>query len=466
MTENTPSDLTIEKNLDKWLSYIENIHNQEIDLGLKRISEVARRLEINLNFAEVITVAGTNGKGTTCAFLENTLLSNQLSVAVYSSPHIQNFNERLRLNKKDVQSQSFIEAFELIEEVRGDISLSYYEFTTLAAFVVLMQSKPDVIILEVGLGGRLDATNIIDADIAVITTIDLDHQAFLGNTRELIGAEKAGIMRSNQYIVVGDNSPPASVLKKAQTVYPIKDDFINQVKVKNKVFFNTQLAIDNVDSKAVWNWVYKDERNNTEHVIEGLKQTHIPQDNVATALMVLWHLKSKYQLLLNTESINENIDRTRVPGRTEIFPLTCAIHRDNKANIHLNSDVMLDVAHNPQASRYLAGKIKSLLKQKQYSKVNAVVGMLVDKDISATLSALSDVIDKWYIAPTKAPRAADIEMLKSKLPNEIKSFNCFDNISQAFKIANTDIQSDELLLVFGSFFTVAEVRALLVDQSE
>jgi dihydrofolate synthase/folylpolyglutamate synthase len=190
-------DLT---NLDQWLYYLENLHSTEIDLGLSRVGKVAERLAIDLSFAKVITVAGTNGKGTTCAFIENALLNNEAlkskqGVAVYSSPHIEHFNERLRINKQDIGDQALIEAFKLIEDAREDISLSYYEFTTLAALLILMDTRPSFIILEVGLGGRLDATNIIDADIAVITTIDLDHQSFLGNDREAIGLERAGLMR-------------------------------------------------------------------------------------------------------------------------------------------------------------------------------------------------------------------------------------------------------------------------------
>jgi len=230
-------------NLDQWLYYLEHLHSSEIDLGLARVGEVADRLAIDLSFAKVITVAGTNGKGTTCAFMENALLNSFKSlynqgVAVYSSPHIERFNERLRINKEDVEDQPLIEAFRKIEQTRGDISLSYYEYTTLAALLVLMHVRPSFIILEVGLGGRLDATNIIDADIAVITTIDLDHQAFLGNDRECIGFEKAGIMREQQVIVVGDTNSPKSVIEHAhkldarhgETLFVREQDFLLQNK--------------------------------------------------------------------------------------------------------------------------------------------------------------------------------------------------------------------------------------------
>ena len=460
MTKKLSSHSHKERNLDEWLSYIESIHSQEIELGLKRISEVANRLCVDLSFAQVITVAGTNGKGTTCAFLENAFLENNLHVAVYSSPHIQHFNERLRLDKKDVCDQKLINAFTLIEHARAEISLSYYEFTTLAAFIVLMESKPDIIILEVGLGGRLDATNIIDADVAVLTTIDLDHQAFLGNTRELIGFEKAGIMRSKQYIVIGDNTPPVSVINHAKQLNAKINDYNHNVKVKNQQFFsqnNTLISAKSSTSSNTWAWRYQHNKDCAVHIIDGLNEPHIPQDNVATALMVLWCLADTVKLSLTSKHINRYIQLTRVAGRTELFSAS-------SANLQpLTCDVMLDVGHNPQAARYLSSKMVTLLAQHKYKKIHAVVGMLIDKDISQTLAELSAVITHWYIAPADAPRAADLETLKNKLPCSIKSSNCFDNITQAFKIANKEAKCDELLLVFGSFFTVAEVRALLVD---
>jgi dihydrofolate synthase/folylpolyglutamate synthase len=464
MIKKTTSHSYEGKSLEEWLSYIESIHCQEIELGLKRIDIVAKRLGVDLGFAKVVTVAGTNGKGTTCAFLENALLANNLNVAVYSSPHIETFNERLRLNKIDVSDNRLIDAFVLIEQARDDISLSYYEFTTLAAFIVLMQTKPDIIILEVGLGGRLDATNLIDANIAVLTTIDLDHQAFLGNTRELIGFEKAGIMREKQCIVVGDNHPPASVINKAKSLNPLLNDYIQNVRLKNSQFFSSPLTKNKTHDHANWQWQYKKDEHTPVVELSGLIEPHIPLDNVATALMVLWELSDAFKLTLSREAVNLYIDNTRVAGRTELFSRT--IKNIDTSQYQLQCDVMLDVAHNPQAAKYLAGKMGDLLSQNKYKRINAVVGMLIDKDISKTLSEMAEVIDNWYIAPANAPRAADIKTLQSKLPTEIKSFNCFDNIPQAFKIANTESRCDELLLVFGSFFTVAEVRKLLMSHKE
>ena len=407
-------------NLTEWLSYLENLHHIEIDLGLVRMQKVAVLLTINFDFATVITVAGTNGKGTTCAFLENAFITEGKSVAVYSSPHLEHFNERLRINSQDIDDNSLIQAFELIERTRGDITLSYYEYTTLAAFLILMAQKPSVILLEVGLGGRLDATNIIDCDVAVITTIDLDHQSFLGNNRETIAIEKAGIIRANGNVVVGDIDPPKSLLA-----------YIKKLDAK-LVCRNQHFSVEK--SHAYWQWQLG------EQVFSELHLPHIPMDNVATALSVL----SLLNVSLDRDIINNIIDKTRVAGRSEIFKQHC--------------DVMLDVGHNPQAARYLA----SQLSQMKYSKIYAVVGMLADKDISNVLKPLIEYVDTWYLGTLQAPRAATASEIAEKLNEFSKELICFDNVTQAFNIASENATTGDLVLVFGSFFTVAEVRRLLI----
>ncbi|WP_114325304.1 bifunctional tetrahydrofolate synthase/dihydrofolate synthase [Candidatus Colwellia aromaticivorans] len=460
MPQNTSSHSKGCKDLNEWLCYLETLHNAEIDLGLSRIGQVAKRLNINFDFARVITVAGTNGKGTTCSFLENALLEEiineqALTVAVYSSPHIERFNERLRINKTDVDDQSFITAFEQIELARAEISLSYYEFTTLAAFIILMAKKPNIIILEVGLGGRLDATNIIDADVAVVTTIDLDHQTYLGNDRETIGFEKAGIFRANQHIIIGDSHAPNSVIEYAEKVNHsianvLTKEVRNKIKVREQDFTIVEQNIGK--NQGLWQWQYTDVNStgiNDETIyFEGLISTHIPRDNVATALMVLTQLG----VTLTTDKINALIAKTKVAGRTELLI-------NNSVD---DSDVMLDVGHNPHAGRYLAKKLVQLKKQNQYQKVIAVVAMLADKDINNTLQPFHDVIDDWYIAQLTVPRAASVEIMTAELASFTNSINCFDNITQAFKIANKKAQSTDLILVFGSFYTVAEIRRLLV----
>jgi len=423
--------------LDQWLYYLENLHSSEIDLGLSRISQVAERLSIDLSFAKVVTVAGTNGKGTTCAFIENALLSrddmgSQSSVAVYSSPHIEHFNERLRINKKDVEDQPLIDAFIQIEIAREDISLSYYEYTTLASLLVLMDVKPRYIILEVGLGGRLDATNIIDADIAVVTTIDLDHQSFLGNDRESIGFEKAGIMRQEQDIVIGDTSIPKSVLAYANKLHENRSE---------RIFSRGKGFIVN-NGKPHWNWQTK----NTQ--LSELITPYIPRDNVATALMVL----DRLNLALTTAFVNKVISITKVPGRTELI---------KQAN---HCDVILDVGHNPQATRYLAGYLKEVKRQVGYQNIYAVVSMLGDKDISASLRPLENEIDFWYTGALSVPRAATKETMQNELALFTDAINCFDNVDEAFKMANKQASGSDLIIVFGSFFTVAKIRTQLATR--
>jgi len=411
-------------NLTEWLSYLESIHKVEIELGLTRIAAVAAKLHIDFTTSTVITVAGTNGKGTTCAFLENAFLAQNLTCAVYSSPHIERFNERLRINRSEVADEALVSAFEAIESTRGDISLTYYEYTTLAAFLVLMAEQPDVIILEVGLGGRLDATNIVAADVAVVTTIDLDHQAYLGDTREAIGFEKAGIMRANKMAVIGDINPPQSLITHA-----------NSIGVK--AYFRQQNFSVEV-SNSNWRW------SSSKNQFSDLITCKIPQDNVATAIMVLELLADKLKLSLNTDFLNQLITETKVPGRMEKFSLAC--------------DVILDVGHNPQAARYLAEQLQQL----NYPKVHAVLGMLTDKDITNTVAPLLPEVSHWYIGTLNVPRGRQANNIVEATQIDTVKVNCFDNVSQAFKMAQQNAKATDLILVFGSFFTVAEIRRLLV----
>ncbi len=415
-----PSHLQ-EINLLQWLSYLEQLHHQEIDLGLTRIKQVAENLAIDLSFAQVITVAGTNGKGTTCAFLENALLEQGHCVAVYSSPHIHCFNERLRINKRDIDDQALISAFEKIECTRENISLSYYEYTTLAAFLVLMVKRPNIIILEVGLGGRLDATNIIDTDIAVLTTIDIDHVSFLGNTREKIGYEKAGIMRTNKPVVIGDIAPPQSVLDYAANIGA-------KTYIRGEDFSITR-------QENSWQWYTKTQ------VYAPLTFPFIPLDNVATALMVLQLLSVE----LSTDKINNWLAITKVAGRMELF---------TRAQ---QSDIMLDVAHNAQAARFLAQH----LAQQKYSKITAVLAMMADKDIAQVLTPFTAIIDKWHISTLPMARAASVEQLAESLTALNQTYNCFDNVTDAYKMAAANSQENDLIIVFGSFFTIAEIRPKL-----
>jgi len=411
------------KSLDEWLSYLESIHNTEIDLGLERIGKVAKALSLDLSTSVVITVAGTNGKGTTCAFMENAIRQLGKSVAVYSSPHIERFTERLRVNFKEVDDRSFVQAFEQIEKARKEISLTYYEYTTLAAFLILEHLKPEYIILEVGLGGRLDATNLIDSNIAAITSVDLDHQAFLGDTRELIGFEKAGVFRKNCPAVVGDIEPPQSVLKHVENIE-------SQLCLRGRDF---SIA----ESNNEWSYSFK------SHEYHHLPFPNIPLDNVATALTVL----NLLELPLTEDLVKTVILETKVPGRTELFTLPC--------------HTLVDVGHNPLAARYLARYIESM----KVTSVKAVVGMLSDKDISSTLHAIQPIVNEWYFASLDVPRGATAEHLAGMINVGNSKINCFDKVIDAYKMACNNIAATELVLVFGSFFTVAEIRPLLIENN-
>lgn len=418
------------KSLDEWLSYLESIHSIEIDLGLERITQVANQLSIDLSFAKVITVAGTNGKGTTCAFLENALIASNETVAVYSSPHIERFNERLRLNSIEVHDDALIKAFEIIEAGRGDISLTYYEYTTLAAFLVLMESRPSYIVLEVGLGGRLDATNMIDADIAVITAIDLDHQAFLGDTRALIGMEKAGIFRESKHAIIGDSNIPTEVVNYGTSLGA-------KMQIRGK-HFDVKDSKEISSGDAFWTWC------KGESAFSHLTMPKIPRDNVATALAVLDTLG----IDLSVNFINGVLEKTMVPGRTEMF-----VEPHN---------ILLDVGHNPHAARYLS----DYLAKHSFDNIYAVVGMLKDKDIEGTLLSLEDNVSQWFLGTLPVERAATAEEIAVSLKTSTHPINCFDNVTQAFRMASKNISSNDLVLVFGSFFTVAEIRKLLVDQAK
>ncbi|MDG1751564.1 MAG: Mur ligase family protein [Thalassotalea sp.] len=307
-----------------------------------------------------------------------------------------------------------------MEQSRGETSLTYYEYTTLAALLIVMNKQPEYVILEVGLGGRLDATNIIDADIAVITTVDLDHQAFLGDNRESIGFEKAGIMRTQQSVVIGDKQPPLSVLAHAGQLE-------TQLYLRDRDF---NVSFDN---KNQWCWQHQHLNFNQ------LPQPNIPLDNIATALMVLALLK----ISLLPQELASLISSTKVPGRTELVDAHC--------------QVVLDVGHNPLAARYLAEQIKRF----SAKKVHAVVGMLADKDILNTLMPLHQSVDYWYLASLDVPRGAKAEVLKSHLATETKKLLTFDNVIDAYKMAISHADESDLIMVFGSFFTVAQVKAFI-----
>ena len=407
--------------LVEWLEYLENRHLQEIQLGLSRIKQVAESLELLHPEAKIITVAGTNGKGSTVASLEALYLKGGYQVASYTSPHLLIFNERIRINQRPISDQQLCEAFALIEDARKSIELTYFEMTTLAALWHFKQYPLDLIILEVGLGGRLDATNIIDADLALITTIDFDHQAYLGDTKEAIAYEKSGILRANKPLIYADKNPPESIRAKALSL-----DSPTYFLGEN---YNYELSNGILDFRF-------------QEIKISLPQPLLHANSVSSALMASLLLQAELPLKLS--DLEQGISKVFLPGRLQL--------------INNVIPTLFDVSHNPQAVRYLA---EYLNKNHPQKVIHAVFSALKDKDIPELIAPLKELISHWYFAKLEAKRAAPMEQLvaASKLYDLNPSFH--NDPQSAYHAACIQAKADDLILVYGSFLTVGHVMSAL-----
>ncbi|CNH16236.1 bifunctional tetrahydrofolate synthase/dihydrofolate synthase [Yersinia intermedia] len=408
--------------LAAWLYYLERLHSQPIELGLERVKQVAERLDLLKPAPKVFTVAGTNGKGTTCCTLESILLAAGLRVGVYSSPHLLRYTERVRIQGQELSEAEHSHSFAQIEAGRAGISLTYFEFGTLSALQLFKQAKLDVVILEVGLGGRLDATNIVDSDVAAITSIAIDHTDWLGFDRESIGREKAGVFRAGKPAVVGEPDMPQSIADVAAQLGA-------QLYRRDDAWrFSQQQPGEQQENS--WDWQCGN------HQWANLPLPNVPLANAATALAVL-HYSG---LPLSDEVIRQGLLAASLPGRFQVVseqPL-----------------LILDVAHNPHAARYLTDRLARLPK---HGKVRAVVGMLSDKDIGGTLACLSEQVDEWYCAPLEGPRGATAEQLAEHLVLSRQ----FSDVETAWRQAMQDAEPQDVVIVCGSFHTVAHVMAVL-----
>jgi dihydrofolate synthase/folylpolyglutamate synthase len=414
------------KSLAEWLGYLERLHPSAIDMGLERVAAVRDRLGIVLSMP-VISVGGTNGKGSVCAYIDAILRQAGYRTGLYTSPHLLLYNERVRIDGAVVDDQIIVRAFERIEAARGDISLTYFEFGTLAAALIFSEAGIDAAILEVGMGGRLDAVNIFDADCAVIASIDLDHMAYLGDNRESIGREKAGILRAGRAAICADPDPPASLTGHALAIGA-------RLRLIGKEF---GFSADRLQ----WSF-WGPLGTHRALALPALRGSH-QLANAAAALAAIDELKER--LPVSMQAIRMGLATVSLAGRFQVLPGRPV--------------VVLDVAHNPHAARALA---QSLAAQTGFGRTLAVFAMLADKDIGAVIDALRGQIDTWYVASLDVTRGATGATLAALIAkhDEGKVVQVFTSVADAYRCAYKIAGEGDRILVFGSFHTVSEVLAL------
>ena len=410
-------------NLENWLRRLEQLHPSAIDLGLDRVRRVRDAMGLAPDFP-LIVVGGTNGKGSTCACLEAILGAAGYKTGLYTSPHLLRYNERVRIAGVESPDADLIAAFERIDAARGDISLTYFEFGTLGAMAQFIDAGVDVAILEVGLGGRLDAVNVFDADAAIVTSVDLDHMDYLGDTREQIGFEKAGIYRAGRPAICADPAPPASLLAHARDIGAdlrcAARDFSAQREGNHWTFRGCETHWPDLPLPAM----------------AGAYQLR----NAAGALAVLEALRAR--LPVSEAAIRQGLAAARVPGRFQ--------------RIARAPEVIVDVAHNPEAARALAATLRE---QPVAGRTLAVVGMLADKDAAGVFAALSGEIDAWWACTPASPRACDAGALAAVLRAHAGAapVSVQPDVHAALAEARGEAHEGDRILVFGSFYTVAAV---------
>lgn len=419
--------------LAAWLERIERLHPRQIELGLERVRLVAERMALRIEAISII-VGGTNGKGSTCAMLESILLAAGYRVGCYTSPHLMHFNERARINGEAASDEQLIEQFEAVEAARGDSSLTWFEFTTLAILRLFERSSLDVLVLEVGMGGRLDAVNIVDADCSIVTCIDIDHAEFLGDTREAIGFEKAHIYRPGRPAICTDPVPPKSLIDHASSIgadlWRFGQDF------------------NYSGDRQQWSYGGRSQRRNSlaYPALRGANQLL----NASGVLAALEALRAR--LPVSAQAIRQGLASVELPGRFQVLAGRPA--------------VVLDVGHNPHAAAHLTANLDNM---GFFPYTFAVFGMLADKDIDATISHLRSRVDHWLCVDLSGPRGSSAADLAARLrkagviPGEgvdaDRTISCFASPREAFAAAQERAGENDRIVVFGSFLTVADVLA-------
>jgi dihydrofolate synthase/folylpolyglutamate synthase len=416
------------RTLNEWLKFIESAHIQDIDMGLERVRNVYNRLALDFSSKCVISVAGTNGKGTTCRFIEQASLLANKRVGVYASPHIEQFNERIRLDGIDVTDANLCAAFaQVYNAANGNrsqnekpITLTYFEYATLCALYLFAHSDIDICILEVGLGGRLDATNILDANIGIITSIGLDHQSYLGNTTEAIAGEKAGIIKAAQQVVIGYENMH-------ETVKAVLETFSNRALLCGEDFGITHMHA------GIIGWI---DINGTLQKFSLVKAKIPPQNimtSIATLKLIAEYFQSPQPLLLPVTTIDSLIEKVGLAGRFETI---------NQAPL-----IILDVAHNEDSAEYLVTKMQ----QQDYNNCHIVIGMLKDKNIEGTIARLSLLNAKWYCVDLPTPRGEKSHRLATAVDKYQQKHLQFEKVSSALQQAVDDHRTNDIILIVGSF---------------
>jgi len=416
----------LKTNLTQWLNWQSSLHHSKIELGLNRVRTVAERLNLLTPNFPIVIVAGTNGKGSSVTLLDAMLTANNMRVGRYTSPHLLHYNERICIAGTEASDTQICQAFTTIEAVRAEISLTFFEFATLAAMVLFQQNKVDIAILEVGLGGRLDAVNIFDADVALITTIDIDHSDWLGDNREAIGFEKAGILRAKKPAVCSDPNPPQSIIQHAKQLatelYCIQSDFTYQ-KTKD-------------------GWTWQTDNNSIIDLPKPNLRGDFQLQNAAGVLMVL--------KLLQLPIIPNGLTNAYIPGRFQIL---------SGAVTHI-----LDVAHNPIGAKVLS---TTLQQYPSKGKTYIILGMLEKKDIASFINIMQDSSTDWHIAPLNTPNTATTQRLTDNLLiTDNNNIITYSSITKAYNNVLSIAKDGDRILITGSFYTVAEVLSAIKWESK
>ena len=414
-----------ERSLADWLAYLEKLHPSAIDMGLERSRVVAQRLGLSRPAPRVITVTGTNGKGSTCAFLAALLQEQGLKVGVYSSPHLLRYNERVQIAGAEAGDAELCQAFTAVEAARGEISLTYFEMGTLAAFWLFQRAALDAVVLEVGLGGRLDAVNLIDADLALVTSIGIDHAEWLGDNRESVAFEKAGIFRAGKPALCGDLDPPQALLE--------------QVALLDAPFFLRGRDYDLHVEGQGWSWFGLNGKGEVVR-LQHLPLLDLPMENAALALQAYALLDLPWQ----PERIVSALSSTRVTGRLDRRTLTW----QGKP-----LTLLLDVGHNPHAAEYLAQRLSG---RPLAGKRWAVFGLLADKDLVGVVTPLLDRVVGWAVAPLPTSRTRPAGELQAYLHNCGAQVTAHADVPAALQAQCTRASAGDEILLFGSFYCVAE----------